>query len=80
MIHLAQQAVDTAALPGWAGLLFGPLGVLVGAGFVIRWLLARLEKAEAETKAAQLRHSQWFETLYTQATGAEAPEEEAEDE
>lgn len=39
---------DTASLPAWAASIMGPVGALVGTLLAIRWLLARLDKAETK--------------------------------
>lgn len=39
---------EVTDLPNWAGSLLGPLGALAGTIIAIRWLLARLDKAETK--------------------------------
>ena len=48
---IGSYVAQTVALPEWAGPLLGPIGALIGTLLAIKWLLARLDKAE--TKAEQ---------------------------
>lgn len=43
---IGSYIAQTATLPDWAGPLLGPIGALVGTLLAIKWLLARLDKAE----------------------------------
>ncbi len=45
---------QTTPLPDWLGPLLGPIGALVGTLLAIKWLLARLDKAENKAEARDI--------------------------
>ena len=47
---IGSYAAQTIPLPDWAGPLLGPIGALFGTLAAIKWLLARLDKAESKAE------------------------------
>lgn len=51
-VSRAVATVDQS-IPTWASPFIGPLGALIGAGFVVKWLANRLAKQDEESKRAR---------------------------
>ena len=59
------EIVTNDGLPEWAKWLLGPLGALIGMIIAIKWLTARLDKAEARETARQTERDEQLKTLVT---------------
>jgi ABC-type enterochelin transport system ATPase subunit len=55
----------TNALPAWVAPFVGPVGALVGTLIAIKWLLARLDKAEKKADARELERDKNMTLLAT---------------
>jgi len=49
--------------PTWASSLLGPLGLLVGTIFAIRWLISRLDKQEAKADLRDVERDKQTKTI-----------------
>ena len=63
---------QTTPLPDWLSPLLGPIGALVGTLLAIRWLLARLDKAETKAEARDDERAKNFAILATMTTQNQA--------
>ena len=60
---LATVITESLQLPEWWQILTGPLGALGAALFALRWLVARLDKAESKFEQRDLERDQNFQKL-----------------
>ena len=60
---LATVITESLQMPEWLQILTGPLGALGAALFALRWLVARLDKAESKFEQRDLERDQNFQKL-----------------
>lgn len=60
---LATVVTESLQMPEWLQILTGPLGALGAALFALRWLVARLDKAESKFEQRDLERDQNFQKL-----------------
>ena len=60
---LATVITESLQMTEWLQILTGPLGALGAALFALRWLVARLDKAESKFEQRDLERDQNFQKL-----------------
>ena len=60
---LATVITESLQMPEWLQILTGPIGALGAALFALRWLVARLDKAESKFEQRDLERDQNFQKL-----------------
>ena len=62
---LGSYVAQTAPLPDWLAPLLGPIGALVGTLLAIKWLLARLDKAETKSELRDVERDKHLAMIAT---------------